>query len=54
MQLLDNINCIPYGYNPSNVIPEEQPQEPDANPDEEDGKDLAKEIRMDDMFRAIK
>ena len=33
MQMLGKINCVPYGYNPSNEIPETIP---DADPDEGD------------------
>ena len=35
MRMLDNINCVPYGYNPSTVVPEEQP-EPAAEEEEEE------------------
>ena len=37
VQLVNNINCIPYGYNTSTEIP---PKEPNTKPDEEEEFEL--------------
>ena len=51
MQMIDKVNYVPYGYNPSN---KQTVEIPDAEPDEEQAKNDEKEMIMYDTFRAIK
>ena len=49
--MIDNINCVPYGYNPSN---EKTVEMPSAELDEEVVlNDEEEEMLMDDMPRTI-
>ena len=51
MQMIDKINCVPYGYNPSTEIPETIP---DAEPDEEDDFTSEEEMLLDRMLSGIR
>ena len=51
MQLIDNISCAPYGYNPSNKIPQEKP---DAEPNKEDIVNDEEEMVLGAMLSVIK
>ena len=53
MQMIDNINCIPYGYNPSTETPPKEPK-PLAEPDKENIFNDAEKMLMDEMLRPIK
>ena len=48
MHMLDNINCVPHDYNPSTVVPEEQP-EPAADEEEEELDPVAGAL-FEDVF----
>ena len=41
MQMIDKVNCVPYGYNPTNEIPETSPV---AEPNEEEECDVDVEM----------
>ena len=51
MQMIDKINFVPYGYNPSTEIPETIP---DAEPDEEDDFTSEEEMLLDRMLSGIR
>ena len=51
MHMLDNINCVPHDYNPSTVVPEEQP-EPAAD-EEEDELDPVAGAFFEDVVHAM-
>ena len=51
MQMIDKVNCAPYGYNP---ISEQPVDIPDAEPDEEEDENDEKEMLMGEMFRAVR
>ena len=50
--MLDNINCVPHDYNPSTVVPEEQP-EPAAEEEEEELDPVAGAL-FEDVVHAMK
>ena len=51
MQMIDKVNWVSYGYNPSTEVPQViSADEPDAKPDEEDEEDPLKEMLMYDTF----
>ena len=49
MQMIDKINCVPYGYNPSNEIPENIPNISDADSDDDNDLSLMEEMLLDQM-----
>ena len=50
MHMIDNINCVQYGYNPKIEIP---PAIQDADPDEDDIFNDEEELLLDKMRTGI-
>ena len=48
-KLSTQINCVPYGYNTSNEIPENAPDISDADSDDDDDLSLMEEMLLDQM-----
>ena len=49
MQMTHKINCVSYGYNPSNEIPEDIPNISDADSDDDNDLTLMEEMLLVQM-----